>query len=281
MSGFERKTMENGKPNPKYIDLCDEDPIIAGQKFACLSFVSPENILKQRTHFIFEQFIREWDFTKSISKTVEFLNFICYKYKIKSDDLMNDFQEYVKHEKEKLKSYCVEDDYKTFLDQNEEKLNEEFNKQNKFQTSVRGLKIRGVFPNQDEAEMKCKKLRETDPNHDIFVGPVGMWIPWDPDAYKTGRIEFMEEELNQLHHEKVKNEVKAKEEFDNRVKEAKRKAIEENVRKARESGNVLTQKLDENGELVGVRETVNFDEREAVTSEEAQKYNEDLKARLS
>ena len=129
--------------------------------------------------------------------------------------------------------------------------------------------------------MKCKKLRETDPNHDIFVGPVGMWIPWDPDAYKTGRIEFMEEELNQLHHEKVKNEVKAKEEFDNRVKEAKRKAIEENVRKARESGNALTQKLDENGELVGVRETVNFDEREAVTSEEAQKYNEELKARLS
>ena len=69
--------------------------------------------------------------------------------------------------------------------------------------------------------MKCKKLREGDPNHDIFVGPIGMWIPWDPDAYKTGRVEFMEEELNQLHHEKLKNEMKAKEEFDNRVKETR------------------------------------------------------------
>ena len=86
-----------------------------------------------------------------------------------------------------------------------------------------GLKIRGVFQTQEEAEMKCKKLREIDPNHDIYVGPVGMWIPWDPDAYKTGRVEFMEDELNQLHHEKLKNETKAKEEFDRRVLETKRK----------------------------------------------------------
>jgi hypothetical protein len=64
---------------------------------------------------------------------------------------------------------------------------------------------------------------------DIYVGPVGMWIPWDPDAYKTGRIEFMEEELNQLHNEKIKNEAKAKEEFERRVKEAKKKAIQENI----------------------------------------------------
>ena len=42
MSGFERKELPNGTKNPKYIDLCDEDPPISGQKFACLSFVSPE-----------------------------------------------------------------------------------------------------------------------------------------------------------------------------------------------------------------------------------------------
>jgi hypothetical protein len=54
--------------------------------------------------------------------------------------------------------------------------------------------------------MKCKKLREMDPNHDIrWV--VRVWIPFEPDAYKTGRVEYLEEELNQLHHEKAKNEV--------------------------------------------------------------------------
>ena len=36
------------KEDPKYIDLLDEDLPLAGQKFACLSFVSPEKILKQR-----------------------------------------------------------------------------------------------------------------------------------------------------------------------------------------------------------------------------------------
>ena len=65
-----------------------------------------------------------------------------------------------------------------------------------------------------------------------------------------------------MHHEKVKNEEKAKQEFDARVRDAKRKAIEENVKKARESGNKLTQTLSEDGELMGVNKTVNFDERD-------------------
>ena len=73
----------------------------------------------------------------------------------------------------------------------------------------------------------------------------------------------MEEELNQLHNEKVVNESRAKEEFDKRVKDAKRSAIEENIKKANESGNVLTQSLNEEGDLVGVKDTVDFDNRDA------------------
>jgi len=54
MSDFDKKTLPDGQNNPKYIDLCDEDPSIAGQKFACMSFVSPENILKKREVFLFD-----------------------------------------------------------------------------------------------------------------------------------------------------------------------------------------------------------------------------------
>ena len=115
--------------------------------------------------------MKEWDFTKCITKTVEFMNFLCYKYKLRTDEVMADFQEFTKDEKEKLKEPTIEDDFKTFMDQNEDRLNGQFNKQSGFQTSVRGLKIRGVFPTQKEAEMKCKSLRETDSSHDIFVGP--------------------------------------------------------------------------------------------------------------
>ena len=262
MSGFERKKMPNGAPNPKYIDLCDEDPVIPSQKFICLSFVSPEKVLKQREQYLFDKFIQQWDFAKSLEKFGDFMNFVSFKYNLKMDDVMADYKDYVTEEKSKLKSYSVTDDYRNFLDKNEEKIVEEFNKKHDFQTSVRGLKFRGAYSSQAEAELRCKKLREADPNHDIFVGSGFTWIPWDPDAYKTGRVEFMEEELNQLHHEKVKNEEKAKQEFDNRVREAKRKAIEENVKKARESGNKLTQTVSEDGELMGVNKTVNFDDRE-------------------
>ena len=53
-------------------------------------------------------------------------------------------------------------------------------------------------------------LRELDPHHDVYVGPVGLWIPFHPEAYKTGRVEYLEDELNQLMTEKKKNEEKAK-----------------------------------------------------------------------
>jgi hypothetical protein len=262
MSGFPKKKLDNGSKNPSYVDLCEEDATIPSQKFVCISFISPEKVLKHREQYIFEKFVQQWEFSKSIEKFGDFMNFISFKYKLKLDDIMADMKEYVTEEKKHLKSYSVTDDFKNFMDKNEDRLTEDFNKQNDFQTSVRGIKIRGAYSSQAEAELRAKKLRESDPNHDIFVGPVGVWMPWDPDAYKTGRVEFMEEELNQLHHEKLKNEEKAKQEFDQRVRDAKRKAIEENVKKARESGNKLTQTMTEDGELVGVSKTVNFDDRE-------------------
>lgn len=276
MANFERKNLENGQPNPKYIDLLDEDSALAGQKFVCMSFISPEKILKQRELFIFEQFIKQWEFSKSMEKFSEFLQFLSYKYNIKIDDIMADMKEFTSEEENKLRESTLEDDYKNFLDKQDEKLTEKFNRENSFQTSVRGLKIRGVYATQDEAELRCKKLRETDPNHDIYVGPVGIWVPWDPDAYKTGRIEFMEDELNQLHKEKLKNEEKAKQEFDRRVKESKRKAIEENIKLAQKSNNVLTQTIDEAGNLIGVKETVDFDDREVADAESVKLHNEML-----
>jgi hypothetical protein len=122
-----------------------------------------------------------------------------------------------------------------------------------FQTSVRGIKVRGVFPTQGEAELRCKMIREIDPNHDVYVGPVGLWVPFHPEAYKTGNVQYLEKELNELMHEKKKNEDNAKQEFDKRVKDTKLKAIQENVDKAKQSNNRLTQTINEKGELVSIQ----------------------------
>jgi hypothetical protein len=190
-----------------------------------------------------------------MEKFLQFLNFLSYKYKISFDDLSNDYQDYIKEEHDALSKITIEDEYKTFLEREEEDLENAYNTQHHFNTSVRGLKVRGVFPTMEEAELRCKLLRELDPNHDVFVGPVGLWMPWDPEPYKTGRVEYMEDELNQLMHEKTKNEAFAKNAFEARVKETKRKAIEENIKKAELTGAVLTQNIDEEGNLFGVHNT--------------------------
>ena len=260
------------KNDPKYIDLLDEDVPVAGQKFACLSFVSPEKILHQKEEYFLNQFLKQFDLSKSLEKFTQFLNFISYKYKLDFDTITKDLKQFSDEEKDKLYLSTLEDEYKTYIDNHEEQLELSFNEKYNFQTSTRGIKVRGCYPSQQEAELRCKMLREMDPNHDVFVGPVGTWMPWDPEAYKTGRVEYLEEELNQLMNEKQKNEKLAKDEFQKRLKEARRTAIEENIEKATESGNVLTQTVNENGDLVSVKDmniTENslLENNEIVTSE--------------
>ena len=118
---------------------------------------------------------------------------------------------------------------------------------------------------KEEAELRCKLLREVDPNHNVYVGPVGMWMPWEPEAYKTGRVEYLEEELNQLM--KNKNEADAKQQFEKRILEAN--AIEENKKLAKQTGNKLTQNVDKNGNLIGVNNTIEnvFQDNEEVSSD--------------
>jgi vacuolar-type H+-ATPase subunit I/STV1 len=244
--------LPSGEDNPKYIDLLDEDKAIAGQKFVCVSFVSPDKILKKKNTFLFEEFLKHWDYNTNVKKFTQFLNFFTQKYNINFDAAMGDFQEFVKSEQSTLVETTIGDDFKNFLDAKEDELVIKFNEANSFQTSTRGLKIRGSFPSQEEAELRCKMLREVDPNHDVYVGPVGMWMPWEPEAYKTGRVEYLEEELNQLMYEKNKNEIQARQAFDKRVVDSKKTAIAENIKLANESGNKLTQNIDADGNLVGV-----------------------------
>ncbi len=247
--------MSNSKPiRHKHVDLLEEDKPIANQKFVCISFVSPEKIIEKKETFYFEEFLKSWELNKSLEKFNQFMNFISFKYELDFKLLSEDLSEFCKQEKNTLVNGTVFDEYKTYLDQNEEQLENTFNEKNEFQTSTRGIKVRGVFPSQGEAELRAKLLREIDPNFDVYVGPVGLWMPWEPDAYKTGKVEYLEEELNELMGKKKENEEKAKEYFDQRVKETKIKAIEENIKLAKETGNKLTQSVTKDGKLIGVNE---------------------------
>ena len=260
---FEKKTLKTGAVNTKYVDLLDEDPKMAGQHWGVFSFLTPGNILKKRETYIFASFVKQWNWIKSMTKFMDFLHFISDKYNLNVERLIEDYNSYLNEESERLKELSsVEDDYSNFLDKNEDKLNEQFQRDNAFQTSIHGFKARGNFPTEEEASEYAKKTRDRDPAHSVFVGPVGIWLPWDPNPYKTQQVEFMEEQLNELHKEKLKNEALAKQEFDKRIRETKEKAIKENIEKAQKTGNKLTQSITETGELIGVQQTVDFESRE-------------------
>ena len=197
---------------------------------------------------------------KSLEKYNQFLHFVAYKHELTHDELISDFDEFCKEEKDNIVVNSIEDEFKNFMDANETQLADTYMKENEFQTSVRGLKIRGCYPTQGEAELRCKMLRDIDPNHDVYVGPVGMWMPFHPEAYKTGRVEYLESELNQLMHEKQNNEQHAKVQFEKRMRETKQNAIEENKKKAVESGNLLSQTIDKRGELINLSSINGLDE---------------------
>jgi hypothetical protein len=83
-----------------------------------------------------------------------------------------------------LDSESILEKYKDFLYINEDKLDKEFSEKNDFRTSVRGVKIRGTYDTLPEAERRAKLLQKTDPVHNVFVGQVGYWLPWDPEPHK-------------------------------------------------------------------------------------------------
>ena len=243
----------SGNPTtaPVHVDLLDEDNSIAGQKFCCLSFVSPERIIKNFEEFKFGKFIDQYEWERTADVYIRFVQYLSYKYDVAFDEMVRDLAEFREAEKEKLQGSSCAGHYKTYCEQNEDELLTQFSKDNDFQTAVRGVKVRGSYESLEEAQKRAEWLRKRDPHHSIYVGQVGMWMPFHPDAYKTGRVEHLENELNTLMHEKMKNETEAKEHFDERVKAAKQKAIEENMSKAEATGNKLTQRLDDDGKLTG------------------------------
>jgi hypothetical protein len=90
------------------------------------------------------------------------------------ETVFSDYNEFVKEEEKLIKGESSLDDYKNFMDKNEERMTQEFSRKNAFKT-MRGIKSRGNFSTR-EAEMNCKKLREGLTT--IFVCATGV-VPLD------------------------------------------------------------------------------------------------------
>lgn len=93
---------------------------------------------------------------------------------------------------------------------------------------IRGLKVRGVFSEYDEAKMFAEKLRDTvDNKFHIFVGEVGKWLHWDPSPDTSKEENYAEKELNSLMKAYNENQEKAKKLYEMRKDELVQKTLQE------------------------------------------------------
>ena len=192
-------------------DYLDVDKPLSGQNYYCISFVSPEKVLEQKDLFMF------YHYERAVNKRIgNMLDETLAKVIDASTDGTVDVSDVIKLKKT-LASTCKEYDvtvdgfkeqFENFKFQNEEKIGEEFDKVNKFRTSVRGVKVRGVFDSKREADIRASVLQRQDALFDVFVGQIGYWCPWDPNPQKIEDIEYLNNDLNKLVKEYKANEVK-------------------------------------------------------------------------
>ena len=157
----------NNSENTENTDFLNVDNNIRGQNYVCLSFVSPENVLQNKELFFIKSYLKTLIKEKNINLEQSYLDNIGEKYK-------------------------------DFLFSHEEKLDHKFSELNDFKTSVRGVKVRGVYDTLVEAQSNAKRLQSSDKHFNVFVGQVGYWLPWDPSPHKIDNQEYYESDLNTL-----------------------------------------------------------------------------------
>jgi hypothetical protein len=215
----------------KTIDYLEEDMEIPTQRYGIVSFISPEKVIKQKNTFLNEKFIQWLDYDWKIKGMEKFMDFLSKKYSMKIDDLLKDMQEFSKIHNDDIKKTDIMEQYQVFLLKNEKDLDTEFTEKVKFRTNVRGVKIRRVFANLEEAQMFCKVLQRKYPRDNLYLGKVGCWLPWDPSEHIMPDVEYAEKELNELMRKYKENEVNKDIFFEERKKEKMEEQKKENAKR--------------------------------------------------
>jgi len=214
-----RETLDTKDFEGKVIDYLEEDPEIPTQRYAIMSFISPERVIKQKTEFFNEKFIEWLEYDWKISGMEGLMSFLSKKYSLKVDDLFKDMQEFAKVHNEEIRKTDVHEKYQVFLLKNEKDLETQFTEKVEFQTNVRGVKIRRVFANLEEAQMYTKVLQRKYPRDNLYVGKVGCWLPWDPSEHVMPEVEYAEQELNEMMRKYKENEMNKDIFFEERKRE--------------------------------------------------------------
>jgi hypothetical protein len=184
-------------------DFLEVDAPITGQNYALLSFISPESMIEKRELFMVKHFLASI-YQKEVQRKKDEKE---AEAKADTDDKNKDSVSKEGYYTGLKPGYILPESFSNFLESyedfkftNDDKVMSEFNKQNSNSTSVRGVKVRGVYDVLEHARKKAKQLQTNDPSFNVFVGQVGYWLPWDPSS-KSHQIEdevFANQQLNDL-----------------------------------------------------------------------------------
>jgi hypothetical protein len=95
-----------------------------------------------------------------------------------------------------------------------------------------GMKIRGCFDHREEAVEHVKRLIKLDPTFDIFICDMYNWCLVPPDPELISDQNYQDQTLNNLISEYRKNQIYAKEHFEERKREMVDQAADEARRAA-------------------------------------------------
>lgn len=249
---LEMPTQPDGTPNPKYIDFLQTDPPIAGQSFACCSFISPETIVRSAETFYFEKYVQQFGVQYFAEIMHTFVMFIKDKYKLNPDAIQADLNDFISNEKQLAEQLNIQSQFTAFKREHITELRNEYKSKNPLhKCTVRAFKVRGVYDSESTANERASEFQALEPSVSTFVGRVGWWQIFDPTGATDTK--YMEPELNALYATRMANQKKAEELFQERVRNEKMAALEANQELCKQTNNKPTQILDENGNLINTR----------------------------
>jgi len=180
---------DNNLVSTKEIDYLEEDKGIKGQNYALLSFISPEDVIVNKEVYFLNKYLES--FGKDM-KTL--LDGISSKYPDSKDliDTITNNHSYIFNAKE------LNEQFNFFKSSNYTELENTYHRDNNFVTSMRGIKVRGVFDTIEEARNRSEFLKRFDDKFNIYIAQVGCWCPWSPNPDSLENQEYSETQLNTL-----------------------------------------------------------------------------------
>ncbi|NCY20806.1 hypothetical protein EBX31_02470 [bacterium] len=213
----------------------EPDDEIRGQRYVCLSFLTPERAI-QRTKetFMVSRFLEFFAMDYKIRATE---SFVLGQYRELQSTLSDvelalenaatdasagpalfreqaarlqklretiakrsaaELEAHVKSNLSDFKESAILEAWERYMLTNRQKLEDEFHRSVGFRLSMHGLKVRGVYDSNEHAVARAKMLHKKDPYHNVYVADVGQWLPWDPEPDEVPTSEYANDQLNKL-----------------------------------------------------------------------------------